>query len=235
MKQGEKEAKLILSRLGFSFDPSYYDDNSKQSMPDLKTLDGRYIEVTHTKHNNNVTKCNKFSMLSAEEQLSKIEEAQSAYNRICHKDYETDDTGSLTQSAISQHEKDVKLKESHYGFINNEKSTEFKCDLPVIEYSVDNILREIVDDKGSKYKNGKTDLFVFVTEDEYRIFKQLLSEKEWNCTFSEFEKSINKAPFKTIFICCWKFETQQYITDNSALTRIKKLDNGVVEFDCMPY
>lgn len=54
MKQGEKEAKQILETIGRRIDDSYCDDNSRSSMPDLRFKSGRYIEVTHTKHNNSV-------------------------------------------------------------------------------------------------------------------------------------------------------------------------------------
>ena len=53
MKQGEQEAKMILERKGVAFDDNYHDDNSRPSMPDFKYLDEeRYLEVTHTLHNN---------------------------------------------------------------------------------------------------------------------------------------------------------------------------------------
>lgn len=54
MKQGEEEAKQILETIGRRIDETYCDDNSKSSMPDLRFKSGRYIEVTHTKHNNSV-------------------------------------------------------------------------------------------------------------------------------------------------------------------------------------
>ena len=54
MKQGENEAKLILETIGRRIDESYCDDNSRSSMPDLRFKSGRYIEVTHTRHNNSV-------------------------------------------------------------------------------------------------------------------------------------------------------------------------------------
>ncbi len=50
MKKGEKEAATILKSLGVELDESYCDNNSEKSMPDLKYKDGRFIEVTHTKH-----------------------------------------------------------------------------------------------------------------------------------------------------------------------------------------
>ena len=73
MKPGEIEAKLILEHLGISFDSSYYDCNPGHSMADLKTTDGRYIEVTHTNHNKQIVIAdNKFSKMSVSERISKM-------------------------------------------------------------------------------------------------------------------------------------------------------------------
>lgn len=227
MKQGEKEAQTILTRLGISFDLSYCDDNSTQSMPDLKTVDNRYIEVTHTKHNNGIVAGgNAFSRLDATQRLSKAEEAWAAYTRYREKEYETDTSENLTQAAKHQYQQDIKLVESHFGTTADGKHTEFKCDLPIMEHSTDNILQEIVIDKGSKYTDGKTDLFVFVTEDEYRIFEQLLTEKSWNEVYSHLSSAISTAPFHTIYICSWDFDLQKYKTSDSALIKIEKQNNG---------
>lgn len=51
----------------------------------------------------------------------------------------------------------------------NKRHSEFKCDNPTISFSTDNILAEITKDKGPKYINSNTDLFVFVTAEEYRL------------------------------------------------------------------
>ena len=55
-KKGEQEAITILENLGIEIDTSYHDDNSQQSMPDIRCKGGRYIEVTHTFHNNAIPK-----------------------------------------------------------------------------------------------------------------------------------------------------------------------------------
>lgn len=236
MKQGEKEAQTILDRLGISFDLSYCDDNSAQSMPDLKTADGRYIEVTHTKHNNKiVTGGNAFSRLNTDQRLSRMEEARAAYVRRLRGDYEKEASGDLTSAGMWRYQQDIKLIESHFGMTADGKHTEFKCDLPMIEHSIDNILQEIVTDKGSKYTDGKTDLFVFVTEDEYRIFEHLLTTKDWNMAYTHFVSAISAAPFRTIFICSWDFDSQKYTTSDSTLTKIEKQDDGSIVFVPMRY
>ena len=88
MKPGEIEAKLILEHLGISFDSSYYDRNLGHSMADLKTTNGRYIEVTHTNHNKQIViSGNEFSKMSVSERISKMEDAHAAYIRLQQKDY----------------------------------------------------------------------------------------------------------------------------------------------------
>lgn len=84
MKQGEQEAKMILVRKGVAFDDNYHDDNSRPSMPDFKYLDEeRYLEVTHTLHNNAIiTHINRFHRKSTAEQLEIMEKARNAYDRI---------------------------------------------------------------------------------------------------------------------------------------------------------
>ena len=49
-KRGEEEALIILKQVGIEIDEDHYDDNSKSKMPDLRYKDGRFIEVTHTRH-----------------------------------------------------------------------------------------------------------------------------------------------------------------------------------------
>lgn len=53
-KKGEQKAITILENLGIEIDRNYHDDNSQQSMPDIRCINGRYIEVTHTLHNNSI-------------------------------------------------------------------------------------------------------------------------------------------------------------------------------------
>ncbi len=236
MKKGEREAQIILEQLGVLFDLSYCDDNSAQSMPDLKTADGRYIEVTHTKHNNKiVTDGNAFSKLDTAQRHSKIDEVWVAYKRHQTKDYDTDVSGNLTSAAIRQHRRDIKLIESHFGLTADGNFSEFKCDLPSIEHSTDNILQEIVVDKGAKHADGKTDLFIFVTEDEYRTFEHPLTRKDGNRVYTHFVSAISAAPFRTIFICSWDFNSQKYTTSDSTLTKIEKQDDGSIVFVPMRY
>lgn len=51
-KKSELEAITILESIGIQVDRNYYDDNSHKSMPNIRCKDGRYIEITHTFHNN---------------------------------------------------------------------------------------------------------------------------------------------------------------------------------------
>lgn len=93
MKKGELEAKEILEKLGEQFDEDYHDDNSKSSMPDLRYKNGRYLEVTHTRHNNAIfTSANKFSKKSITEQLEIEIKAADAIERMCNSGYGKDNT-----------------------------------------------------------------------------------------------------------------------------------------------
>lgn len=54
LKKRETEAMQILELKGIEFDKSYCDNNSKNSRPDLRYKNGRFLEVTHTHHNNSI-------------------------------------------------------------------------------------------------------------------------------------------------------------------------------------
>lgn len=158
MKQGEQEAKMILVRKGVAFDDNYHDDNSRPSMPDFKYLDEeRFLEVTHTLHNNAIiTHINRFHRKSTAEQLEIMEKARNVYDRI--HEYRYPDT----EEGMVQYRCDLKLVKSHMGYdptkwVFGEKLSEFDCDSPIIECSTENILRE-VREKGEKHKSGNTDL-----------------------------------------------------------------------------
>ena len=70
-KKGEFEAITILENIGIEIDKDYYDDNSQNSTPDIRCKDGRYIEITHTFHNNAVpTRISKYDQLQPGENLS---------------------------------------------------------------------------------------------------------------------------------------------------------------------
>ena len=81
-KRGEEEAVKILESKGYIFDKSYFDDNSQNSMPDLRYIDGRYLEVTHTFHNNNISELNRFHKMSISGQLCKQLEVNASLKRI---------------------------------------------------------------------------------------------------------------------------------------------------------
>ena len=241
-KKGEQEAITILEKLGIEIDKSYYDDNSQHSMPDVRCKDGRYIEVTHTFHNNAIpTTISRFDRFQPGEDWSgytqrhlDVEtECNCAYNRIRKIDYEKDDRWKLTAAGQAQYKKDVKLLKEHMGYDVTEmdydkKFSEFKCDHPTIHFSTDNILREITKDKGKKYPNGDVDLFVFVTDEEFRLMKELIPQRTWNGTASGFLNQILKSPFQKVYVCEWCFERQAYNTDNPQLILFYKYGDGLM-------
>ena len=103
--------------------------------------------------------------------------------------------------------------------------SEFKCDHPIIRFSTDNILREITKDKGKKYPDGDVDLFIFATDEEFRLMRELLPEKTWNGVASAFLKQILLSPFPRIYVCEWNFIRQEYNTKNPRLVVFYKSDD----------
>lgn len=233
-KQGENEAIKILENKGYSFDYSYIDNGSQESVPDLRYTDGRFLEVTHTFHNNSIAQePNLFSKKSITEQLSIMNAAKEAYDRIQNIDYEQDDNGDLTEKGLNNYHHDTALVKSHYGYDCtvwdfDKRFSEFKCDTPIIEMTSDNILREICDDKGKKHTDGNTDLFVFVLDGEMDAFKHLLKTRLWNGCSNSFFKSIIYSPFKRIYLCEWDFCHQKYNIENPELFIINVIDEGIL-------
>ena len=228
MKQGEKEAKEILERKGIAFDETHHDDGSKHSLPDLKYLgEERFLEVTHTRHNNAiVTRINQFHRKSTNEQLEIMEKARNAYDRIHEGCYPN------TEEGIAQYKRDLKLVKSHMGYDPtkwdfSEKFSEFDCDTPIIECSTDNILRE-VREKGEKHKSGNTDLFIFVLEDEFRVMMDLLRSGPQNGCYTAFFNSILSSPFPVVYVCAWNWEAQTYEIANPRIMKFEKTDGGGV-------
>lgn len=240
-KSGESEAIQILQNLGIEIDNSYYDDNSKRSMPDIRCKDGRKIEVTHTSHNNLLPKgISKFDRVKPGEDGTtyfqrriKIEtECSRAYERYSHSDYEKDYMCKLTPAGVEQYRKDIKLLKEHWGYDVTEwdidkRYSEFKCDHPTIVFSTKKILREIIEDKAEKYPEGDVDLFIFVAEEEFYLLKKLLSQVNWNGCATGFLNRMQNSPFKRIYVCEWLFTRQEYNTDNPQLIIFKMCDDAI--------
>ena len=253
-KRGETEAIIILKAIGIDFDETYHDDNSVDSMPDIKCKDGRFIEVTHTKHNDNYIKTGnayidkldfelfrqkhpnmskkeleKLHATIVKKEMQKDFDCMDALERIKNGNYEFDDSGNMTIDSQIMFKKDCEIVSAHLGYdprntIFDEQHSEFKCDCPTISFSADNIIREIRDDKGSKYLNGDTDLFVFVTEDEFRLLQEILSQSRWNNTGDNFLNMILRAPFNTVYFCEWYFFKQDYNRLNPKMLILTKED-----------
>lgn len=240
-KKGEKEAVIILESIGIKIDKEYLDDNSQASMPDLKNENGRYIEVTHTKHNNflfmGINKYDQFwSGENGDEWIQRHLDTElacsEAIDRTEKLDYECDEDGIFTDKAKEQYQKDCILLKSHMGFdpmeINSQKQfSEFKCDRPIISFSVDNIINEIKNDKGRKQYSVDTDLFIFATEQEFDIMKKLISERSWNGAAYELLNEILYSKFSVIFVCPWNIENQEYNTLNPQIVKFEKEDIGL--------
>lgn len=220
-KQGENEALQILKLKGYCFDEKYSDDNSINSMPDLKYLnEEHYLEVTHTLHNNSLVKnCNNFDKKPIEEQLKIRQQASEALHRIHQYDYSSEDKGD----ALIKN--DLKILKAHLGYDLtkfNDQLSEFQCDSPIIECSTDNILREVYE-KGKKHNKGNTDLFIFVLNEEFSLLCDLIRSEPYNGWKINFFKAIQRSPFRYIFICAWNFDTQTYEIENPDIIKLAKM------------
>ena len=96
--------------------------------------------------------------------------------------------------------------------------------------SVDNIIREIKNDKGRKNYQSNTDLFIFALEEEVLIMLELLEQSKWNGASQGIIKTVIESPFPTIFVCAWDFYRQQYEIDNPLLVRLQKTEDGGVKY-----
>ena len=232
-KKGETQAMHILRLKGYEFDTEYSDKNIGKSMPDLRYKDGRYLEVTHTAHNNSISRIpNKYSKLSTAKQLEIAEQADEAYQRMTDFKYECDSKGDLTEKGFGDLKKDAAILKSHYGydvttFDFDEKFSEFNCDVPIICMSSDKVLNEITKDKGKKYTDGSTDLFIFVTDGEMYSVEHLINSREYNLSSDGFFNAVRSAPFKNIFLCEWDWSCQQYELESPNILLMRVEDDEV--------
>lgn len=236
-KCGENEAATILQNIGIELDLSYCDDNSHDSMPDLKCKNGRWIEVTHTDHNgqlfntespnnyiNDMLKGDPSAMIQKNLQLE--EKCREALCRIQNGTYTRTMNNQLTDDARKLFNQDCKLIKSHFGYdlceMNyNKQHSEFKCDIPIVEFSVDNIERKIYS-KAKKHDKGDTDLFIFVAEQEYKFLVEYFTKPEFNEIKNAFLKRLYYVSFREIYICEWNITTRRYNTNNPHMVRFSK-------------
>ncbi|MDE5884983.1 MAG: hypothetical protein K2H29_07930 [Oscillospiraceae bacterium] len=238
-KQGEIEAKQILQLKGMQFDESYCDDNSSPSMPDLKYQDGRFLEVTHTLHNNNIAKCNiNFIHKSISEKIKIMDQVREARDHILElnrqriKDKPFRDFTPEEKKKLKKYRKIVR---NHFGIYEPDlkRYSEFNCDVPVIRCSVDNIIYEIKKDKAKKYPNGDTDLFIFILQGEFECLDDLLKTGTWNRCYNNFMRAIIQSPFKVIYLCVWDFRNQMYNTENPVLIKFETISDQKLIYGAM--
>lgn len=177
-KKGEAEARQILMNKGYTFDPVYHDDNSANSMPDLRFTNGQFLEITHTGHEHELEKKNEMRI---------IETPEGGREKIY-----------------------VQITEIHM---------------------TRNILREICEDKGPKYADGKTDLFIFVSREEMEAVKFLIHTKKDNVAYTRFMEKVLDAPFPNVFLCAWDYDHLKYNLTDPELLKLKKTAGGILEYE----
>ena len=230
-KAGENEALQILKSKGITFNEFHFDDGKTgYSMPDLQYSNGRYLEVTHTLHNNELTnpQSRMFFKRTTQEQCDITEKASNAYKRMRNRNYPTESgkMDGLTKEGLEQFARDKKLINHFFGELDEQtgKRSEFKCDMPMIDFSSDNILR-VIQEKGKKHSSGNTDLFIFVTKDEYESMMHLINTRKFNSCYLSFIDVILNSPFITVYVCIWLFEEQCYVVDNPTIMKFWKNEN----------
>lgn len=236
MKRGEKEAYLILENLlNISLDNNYHDDNSMENMPDLKTTDNIYIEVTHTYHNQNISKANKFERLEVDAKNRILKNVADARERISSKNYQKNADGNLTENGKEQFQKDRELIKTNLGFDYSTgdyiKKHEW-CDCPSVWLSADNII-DAIDHKNEKYKDKKLamDLFVFATIEEIKYVEDLYKQRNYNKASAGFVRNVLSSTFNNIYICEFNLEKGMYNTENPKIIVLSKLDNKSLSFN----
>lgn len=230
MKQGEGEAKLILESFGIEFDDSYCDDNSSESMPDLRYKDGRYLEVTHTHHNTDpLLNPLKYCPKSIEEELIKQTKINESLNRVLHMDYERDDKFKLTDSAHILWKKDLAIVKKGLGYDPTQmdmrkQHSEFACSNPSFYFDLENII-EVIDRKATKHYKGNLDLFIFVQEDEFEY-----ALKDARNPASLLFRHIGMVSFGKVYICEWDFYHQKYELTKPKVVCFSKDKDCVVSY-----
>lgn len=221
-KQGEQEAMEILKAKGYIFDELHVDDGRKKSLPDLRFADGRYLEVTHTYHNNGIVKNPqhiKFNLKSIAERRDISQEAWKAWERIHEGKY----------GGSADYLSDIKAVQRHFGAIDplTGYSSEFHCDLPVIVASSDNVLREI-EEKAKRHSSGDVDLFIFVLEEELNCVLHLIETRAYNGAADRFMRIVCDSPFHVIYLCQWDFDRQHYEINNPHMVVFSKANDKIM-------
>lgn len=207
MKKTEKIAKTILEKRGKVFDDTYFDDGSSESMPDLKYANGRFVEITQTNHNNGLfcddedTEKTYKKEMKRQEVLDKLD--LGAYRRHKTNDY-PDGCGHSCSS-------DEKILKEAYGWNKDTQTfgSEFGSLLPVVEYSVDNILK-VIKRKHKKHEDKDIELFVFVAEEEFDMFEEVNKNSQWSSMDKNFLEEIYDTCFKKIYLSVYNLEKQDY-------------------------
>lgn len=194
-KMGECAAKTVMRKIGFEFDDSYADDGTIKGdrKPDLKYADGRYLEVTHTKHPTLFSDSSEYFSVC----LDKKKELQSKYSESLKRFF----SNAYPRSGRGRQQEadDKKVIASFLGLGENAS----EADLSAIIYSKENII-DVIREKSEKHNGKDIDLFIFVTPEEFeevefivRCNEMVIEEKYYDLLWFVIKNSV----FYRVFIC----------------------------------
>lgn len=177
---------------GFQIDNSYYDDNSKESMPDLRFKDNKgYLEVTHA--------------------LSEYDmRFQNHYNDPlrCHLLFR-----GLTKEETAKYNNDHKVNKKYRG---KSVFTDTECSVIEEDTIKESELPSIPDTIQKKHEQHKNktniDLFIWIDKIRFNSLIESLSKTDTeccsavNCIF----KKLNDSCFNNIYIGCLDVPEYQY-------------------------
>lgn len=221
-KKGEITAKKVLEKIGCEFDDSYADDGSEKGdrKPDLKYSDGRFVEITHTKHPNLFTNSSEYFSFSLEKRKEIEEQYSQALKRFFSGAYPKSGRGEQQESD------DKKIIASFLGLGEDADEAE----LASFIYTKDNIV-EVIKEKSEKHRGKDIDLFVFVTPEEFdevefivqcnkmvgdeKYFDRLWFVIKYSCFYRMFICKLdfsdpNAMPEKMICFCPQKMKTEEF-------------------------
>lgn len=165
------------------------------------------MEITQTNHNNGLF-CDDEDTEKAYKKEMKRQEVLDKLDLGAYRRYKTNDYPDGCGHSRSS---DEKILREAYGWNKDTQTfgSEFGSLLSTIENSVDNISK-VINRKHKKHKNKNIELFVFVTEEEFDRFEEVIENSQWNLRDKNFLEEICSTCFRKIYLSVYNLEKQDY-------------------------